>query len=107
MTKTEKFTHDGCEFEKRAAALDHGVEAKTFHKGKQIATYSAAYETAGDMLHEGWSNVTDNLTNFAKADIEHDQLPGLKAVIEAALAAETHKRRDPRRPTPAAAEHST
>jgi len=82
MTKTEKFAHNNSEFEIRTTTRDDGVEARTFSKGKHIATYSATYEMAGDMLHGGWGNVADNLVDFAKTDIEHDQLPGLKAVLE-------------------------
>ena len=48
MTKIEKFTHNGRDFEIRAAALDQGIEAQSFYKGKRIARYTATYETAAD-----------------------------------------------------------
>ncbi len=84
MTKTEKFTHNDREFEIRAAVVDHGVEAKSFYNGKPIATYAATYETAAALHQQGWGSVMENLIAFARADIEHNQLPGLRAVFEAA-----------------------
>lgn len=83
MTKIEKFTHDGREFEIRAAALNQKIEAQSFYKGKRIATYTVTYETASDMQHHGWGNAVDQLIAYAKADIEHYQLPKLKAALEA------------------------
>lgn len=84
MTKIEKFKHDGREFEIRAVALDNGIEAQSFYKGKPLARYGATYIVAADLQRHGWGNAMDQLIAYAKVDIEYGQLPGLLAAIETA-----------------------
>ena len=85
MTRTEKFTHNGREFEIRAAAFDHGWKVQSFLNGKPISpAYTASYEVSADFSTEGWGNVVDALIALAKEDIEIDRLAKLKEAIQKA-----------------------
>jgi hypothetical protein len=80
MTRTEKFTHKGLDFEIRAAAFDRGWTVRVFLNGKPASpAYQASFETAADLNSHGWGNVVDALLALTKEDIENDRLPEIKA----------------------------
>jgi hypothetical protein len=71
MSVSEKFNHDGNEFEIRIETIIDRHCVKVFLNGDIVSpTYSVNFETHADYFAQHQANVIDNLKAIAKSDIE-------------------------------------
>lgn len=72
MSGSEKFMHDGNEFEIKTAVIGDRHCVKVFLNGEVVSpTYSVDFETRADYSAQHRRSLIENLKSIAKSDIEN------------------------------------